>query len=493
MTANAILFDFDNTIANTESIRDIRERSAYDELTEEALAQVKTYKPVPKLLDSIKRAGVKIGIVTNSGRGYIAPVLQHLGLAEFFDVVVTYTDVKAEGKKPSPKGIELALGMLKVPASSAVLYVGDENSDHEAAYRAGVTPVMPSWATKKPVSTAPAIEMSSTQLVEFISNPSEFRLFAEQCAELETADFQRQGVYFLPLDDSANVVTVRSEMSSLCFGRYFSQKSAVTAMLHERHALSKEIQRKEEESPFQIPPHWCQLMAHVVLHTPSYIYDDAGRVFDIVTVIPAKKGKDPRLERLLAAVEVLRKKDAHQSAYIGDLFYYLDDAQSQKTLTRRERSYEAKRALHLNTDRAASVAGKRILVIDDVITTGSTLERARSLLLGAGAASAVGVGIAKTVSLMEDERPCPKCGRTLKVKRNSKTGEHFRGCSGFGSDVDPCSYVEPLVKKSCPKCGRDMRIQTVKKTGVKFWSCTGWNQDPTCTHSEDFDESEMPT
>ncbi|WP_081078548.1 HAD-IA family hydrolase [Burkholderia territorii] len=493
MAVQAILFDFDNTIAYTESIRGIRESRAYDELTPETMARVRVYDPVPNLLSAIRAAGVKIGIVTNAGRGYLTPVLQHLNLTDAFDAIVTYTDVRAEGKKPSPKGIELVLEHLGIKAGPGILYIGDENTDHEAAYRAGVTPVMPTWATRNSVTMAPAIEMSSNQLIQYLTDPGEFQLFAERCAELGTANYPRRGVYFLALDDSSNVVTLKEEMTSLCFGRYFSQKAAITALMHERHALSLEIQRKETETPYQVPEHWCDLMAHVVRHPPSYIFDDANQHFDIVTVIPAKNGKDPRLERLLGGVEKRLQDAGHRAACVPDLLYFLDDAQSQKTLSRTERSYEARRALQFNSEHSGLVAGSRVLVIDDVTTTGATMERARNLLLGAGAAAAYGAAIAKTVSLMEDERPCPACGRPLKVKRNSKTGEHFWGCTGFADEENQCRHHEPLEKRECPKCGRDMRVQKVKRTGVKFWSCTGWNQNPTCNYSMDYDESEMPT
>ncbi|SPU50451.1 HAD-IA family hydrolase [Bordetella trematum] len=491
MEAKAILFDFDNTIADTTSIREIRETLAYDKLTVENLARVRAYKPVPHLLRALKRAGAHIGLVTNAGRGYLTPVLHHLHLDDVFDVVVTYTDVKAEGKKPSPKGILRALDALGIAPGPEVLYVGDEDTDHQAAYRAGITPIMPSWATRKSVSTPPAMEMNSEQLIEYLSNPLEFRLFAEQCAERGTANFARRGVYFLPLDSSANIVTLKEQMTALCLGRYFSQKGAVTAWLHSKHPLSCEIQSKEEVDTFSIPEHWYGMLAHVVEHGPKYIYDDESSRFDLVTVIPAKKGKDPRLERLLDGLGKRLKGDRLPPEFATDLLYYLDDARSQKTLRRAERSFEAQRALHLNLERARLISGKRVLVIDDVTTTGATLARAEALLVGAGAKDVVGVAIAKTVSIMEDERACPHCARPMRVKRNGNTGEHFFGCTGFHDPLDPCNHTEALVKKVCPNCQRDMRVQTVKATGQKFWSCTGWRETPTCNHSMDFDESEI--
>ena len=486
----AVLFDFDNTIASTASIRDIRESGSYDQLTAERLAKVAVYKPVTGLLRKLRSKSVKIGIITNSGGPYVKRLLDHLGLTDEFDVVVTYADVGPEGKKPSPKGIQLALKKLGVSSSEKVLFVGDDDTDLIAAYHAGVTPVLPSWASRSPVSTAPAIELSSQFLLDYADRPTEYRLFAEKSAELGSADFERRGVYFLPLDTESNVVTVRQDMSTFCLGRYFSQRAATTALLHDRHPLSKHIAEKESGRPFAIPDYWVGAFAHAVQHGAEFMFPD-GEGFDLVTVIPAKQGKDPRLERLLERLDARLEERGLEIECLPDVLSYSADARSQKSLHANERRLEANRSLHLNPRRVKAIVGKRILVIDDVVTTGSTMSRARELLLGAGAASVVGLALAKTVSIVEDERQCPKCARTLRVQRNKTTNERFWGCSGYFEPGTPCNYSEPLITKPCPKCNRIMVVRINSRTGDKFWACTGYQQSPKCSHSEDFDPSEM--
>lgn len=487
-----VLFDFDNTIAQTDSIKEIRENGTYHLLDESTLGSVRTYKPVENLLNNIKSKGFKIGLITNSGRNYVLKIIEYLGISHFFDEIVTYTDVGFEGKKPSPKGILLALSNLGIEPSPSIIYIGDENTDHEAAYKSGVTPVMPSWATRKPVSIAPAIEMSSDQIVEYLDNPSEFKLFAEKCADIKSCDYQRKEVYFLPLDDSANVVTVSGQMTSFCLGRYYSQKNAITAFLHDKHSLSIEIQKKEIENPFVIPDHWPSMFSLIVKHGASFCFGNDGRQFDIVTVIPGKKGKDPRLERLLSLIDRIYPPNGNRPIFLNNVFYYLDDAASQKTLGRAERSNEADRALHINQLNSHLLNGKNVLIIDDVTTTGSTMKRARSLALTSGAASAFGVVLAKTVSVMEDERACPRCGRPMHVRKNSANGVRFWGCTGYRDEENQCTHTEQLMKKNCPTCGREMRINTNKRTNVNFWGCTGWNKTPNCNHSMDINPNEMP-
>ena len=60
------------------------------------------------------------------------------------------------------------------------------------------------------------------------------------------------------------------------------------------------------------------------------------------------------------------------------------DKIEQKTLTRKSRKINARNSFHIA--KHADIQGKRLLIIDDVTTTGSTLSALAEILLGAGAA-----------------------------------------------------------------------------------------------------------
>lgn len=60
------------------------------------------------------------------------------------------------------------------------------------------------------------------------------------------------------------------------------------------------------------------------------------------------------------------------------------DKIEQKTLTRKSRKINAQKCFHLAKN--ADVSGKRLIIVDDVTTTGSTLSALAEILLGAGAA-----------------------------------------------------------------------------------------------------------
>lgn len=87
------------------------------------------------LLQAARRAGLKLAVCSD----YPADrKLAAMGIAGFFDVVVTAQDPEVQRLKPDPRGLEVALQRLAVRNDEA-LYVGDRtNVDGEAAARAGI-------------------------------------------------------------------------------------------------------------------------------------------------------------------------------------------------------------------------------------------------------------------------------------------------------------------------------------------------------------------
>lgn len=479
MKIEAVLFDLDNTLASTNKLKDIRDRGAYSEITPELLETIRPYKNTKTLIEGLISKGIKIGIVTNSGRQYAELILQQLDLPSF-DTIVTYTDVGSSGIKPNPTGINLALRNLGIMNPERVIYIGDDYTDIIASYYAGVIPVVPSWASRTPVSQVPAAVLSSEFLLDECENIENIILMAENCAQHNSFSFQRKRFYFVPLDESANVIPASDTLSTICLGRYFSQKSMITARLHDSHPLSIEIANKEHIKDYTPPDYWGDLLAHATEKIPEFLGSPEG--FDIVTVIPSKKEKPQRLELVLSNAE---KKSQSHASFIGDLFVFDDEAKSLKTLPRDQRAIEIESTLHINPLYENKLRDKTILIFDDVITTGATLKRAYELLKHENVKRALGICLAKTVSISEEERLCPVClSHILRIRQNSSTGIRFWACSGYNDTLDRCEYTESVIEKKCPRCGRDMVKKYNKKQNVRFLACTGWNQNPKCYHTE---------
>jgi len=428
-TVEAILFDLDNTLVNTNSLKEYRESTNKPPLTDEQLSTTKLYPKTKSILEQLNKNNITLGIVTNSPRKYALDILDHHGIRDFFETIVTYNEVGHDGTKPSPQGINLALSNLNLNNKNNILFIGDDAKDINASYAAGIKPLAPAWASKEFIGQMPAAMISTQCLSEELSNYNHIDLIADRCANFNTFDIDKKWLFFIPMNKDGKIGAIKkNEIDFICLGRYFSQKNKLTAKIHEQHTLSKEIYKKETDPKYVAPEYWVELLSFFVDKTPEYLFDESEK-FDIVTVIPAKKGKNRRLENLLTRLS--RHSKNHTTAYISDLFYFSEGAQSLKTLGRDEREEEINKSLHFNPKYASIIRNAKILIIDDVITTGSTLKGAKSLLEQMQPQRVLSIALAKTVSISEDMQFCDKCGRLMRVRRNTKTGEHFMGCTGF--------------------------------------------------------------
>ncbi|MDP2759185.1 MAG: phosphoglycolate phosphatase [Sideroxyarcus sp.] len=94
-------------------------------------------KPFPNViagLDAMKAAGYRLGCITNKVERYTLPLLKGLGLARYFDIVLSGDTLP--GKKPHPLPLLHSAQFFGVPIEQLLL-VGDSLSDAQAARAAG--------------------------------------------------------------------------------------------------------------------------------------------------------------------------------------------------------------------------------------------------------------------------------------------------------------------------------------------------------------------
>lgn len=128
----------------------------------------------------------------------------------------------------------------------------------------------------------------------------------------------------------------------------------------------------------------------IIIPVPLYKSDKMERGFNQAEIIAKEIGRILKIDLSTDIVEKTRKTNP------------------QKTLTKRERKVNLKDAFEVTMpDR---IKGKRILLIDDVCTTGSTLTEITGLLLKNGAA----------------EVHCAVCCKTPDIKKEDEINEQSR-------------------------------------------------------------------
>ncbi len=147
---------------------------------------------------------------------------------------------------------------------------------------------------------------------------------------------------------------------------------------------------------FQGQPAWARELARWVLDTPEAraLLDEAD-VLVPVPLTPARL-RERGYNQAWELTKQLRKESRTQAQAWPDLLERSDEAQLQHTLPRDQRLDNARQSLKCATERHYALAGKRVLLVDDVMTTGATLQAAAQVLRQAGAASVCGVVFART-------------------------------------------------------------------------------------------------
>lgn len=91
----------------------------------------------PAVFDSLAAlcaAGLPLAVVTNKPTLFVRPILESLGIAGYFNVIVGGDDVAH--KKPHPEAIQKVLEQLNL-APETLAFVGDSRNDIQAARAAG--------------------------------------------------------------------------------------------------------------------------------------------------------------------------------------------------------------------------------------------------------------------------------------------------------------------------------------------------------------------
>jgi pyrophosphatase PpaX len=103
---------------------------------------IRGYDGIEEVLDALKAAGRRTGIVTSKSRDTTAMAFRAVGLDDRFDVVVTATDTSEH--KPSPAPLLLCLRQLGATADGSI-YIGDSPFDIQAGTAAGMATAAVAW------------------------------------------------------------------------------------------------------------------------------------------------------------------------------------------------------------------------------------------------------------------------------------------------------------------------------------------------------------
>ncbi|MDY0011779.1 MAG: phosphoglycolate phosphatase [Rhodocyclaceae bacterium] len=115
-------------------------------------SQTRIYPGIEDSLAALRERGLRLGCVTNKAAAFTMPLLERVGLADWFQVVVSGDTLPV--KKPDPAVLFHACRLLDIDPASALM-VGDSANDALAARAAGMPVVLVSYGYSEgqPVDT----------------------------------------------------------------------------------------------------------------------------------------------------------------------------------------------------------------------------------------------------------------------------------------------------------------------------------------------------
>jgi len=151
---------------------------------------------------------------------------------------------------------------------------------------------------------------------------------------------------------------------------------------------------------------WSTLIAHYKFHS------EPGLVRSFATLLRATPWVEPALDHadlllpLPLSVEKLKQRGYNQALLLAraleptktraDLLLRIQNTPAQHTLKRAERLTALDHAFAVEPLLADVLRGKRVVLVDDVMTTGTSLFTAARVLKAAGVAKVTGLVIART-------------------------------------------------------------------------------------------------
>lgn len=409
MPIELCLFDLDDTLLRTSDLERFRGQANVGRGLDDLAYQVELVMALGDVAERMiyswdalvalraRHPNIKWGVFTRSPRAYAHTLLATVYPRLKWDVVIAREDVRQT--KPYKDGVWHAMDFCGVDTLDKVALVGDNKVDVQTAYQSGCWSVLDqsSWPRPWPSECYYAIEKvpdavigSPAQLDDVLATPQgylaelEYMVSTRPRIARATPRFVKLNHFFPRPDPGRLAITVMGRM----FGEY-----ELLQPRRQWHTLTEQIHQSKDATEF--PDAWIEAIR-------SYLSRENWGG-SLVTVIPFKPGRTPRLEYLL---DQLRR--SHEEAPIRDPwpFHFVPDllafdpgavSSHGQHLSREQRFDNV--GQHLRVARPGAVRGQRIVVIDDVTTSGASLLWAHRYLMQAGARAVSCLSLTKAVGI----------------------------------------------------------------------------------------------
>jgi HAD superfamily hydrolase (TIGR01549 family) len=407
------LFDLDGTLVDSSSLRALRDARRWPEVRA-SLGQVRPFAtptfPPHELPARLRSLGYGVGVVTSSPRWYAEAVLKNFGIV--YDTLVAYEDTTEHKPDPAP----IQLGISKLQPVDFNFYVGDSTDDVVASHHAGAYSAGVMWGIDDPTNyyrMAPDLLLADPAVLLQGEKIANYEYIADAYATNAT-----------PILHQGSVITCESGLVVYSLGRYFPTED----VRHADSSLSQKILdfKQNDVASSVFASSLASFLSWLPVHggwRPNYI----------VSVPPKPSQTRDRFASVLSEA-TSRVPNSPQSYPRG--LECIRDYQGYKSMNWQDRATAVAGAFQS----PVKWNGNRVLLVDDVATTGHTLRECASVLRASGASEVRALAFGKDQQSIAVKH-CSSCGAKMRTRKD-KQGVSFWGCSQYSKTG--CRYTEPI-------------------------------------------------
>lgn len=345
---NTVIFDLDNTIINTESLKNYRSQRKWDKCYSNFDKTEVIYNP------NYLHKYYYIGIVTNSPRAYAKKLLEYHSIK--YDALVAYHDT--EQHKPNIEPFEKCLEILEKNYRETIS-VGDHFNDTLTAYNSKILSVGVTWGD----GSQEEHEENGVDLT--VNNEEELDTLLN---ELLSSDYHK---------------IFKSQNDKLINRRWHLKK------YYPYRLLTGEVNPNFRANGCGIILDLKQNQKHAINEFYNKVDSKLEKNFPIC-VVPSsnKENIDTGIRNLAIKLANNGREDATSCLVRTKSIQKATDGGTRNI------------AVHLDSIRVKNkhlIENKDVLLIDDVTTSGSSLDACEQLLIEAGAKRVVKLAMAKTI------------------------------------------------------------------------------------------------
>jgi phosphoglycolate phosphatase-like HAD superfamily hydrolase/predicted RNA-binding Zn-ribbon protein involved in translation (DUF1610 family) len=154
----------------------------------------------------------------------------------------------------------------------------------------------------------------------------------------------------------------------------------------------------------------------------KYFEKHEGISFDVISYVSDKKTTVPR-NKMREFVEMIDIGTPVQSV----TSWRADIDGSIRNQPKRGKRYDFVKK-YLFVDVNSRISGKNLVIIDDQLTTGATMDAVTEMLWDCNANHVLYISLFRIIDEISSGKLCPKCGKEMSIRNRKRDGQKFYSC-----------------------------------------------------------------